>query len=894
MSTEPPFPPDPRKDPNRSSPLAPLSPEAKRKRKRGPAGEFGHLVPLPGQEEQLPEWSLRNPVELQRALERARKLRARIARDNINEFVEFVMRNEETNRPLRQMPVHEKYQSLFTQHDQLMLWSHPESGKALPLDTPIPTPDRGFVPLGEIEPGDTVFDRFGKPTAVTFATEVMHDHLVYEITLDDGAVIRADAEHRWIVRDAARYRKGRRSNELLTRLTADFVSSPLRLSDGRYRWSLPVAGAVDYAPKRIPLPLPPYVLGAWLGDGTSRTSEITFCEAGRPVWNRCVALVGGHEPKQERQTGIFKGTLGPKVPHKTRLEDCVRKRLRGLKVLENKHIPNEYLTAPKEDRLELLAGLLDTDGTISDNGKNRVEFCVCNERLAKDTLELVRSLGMKATCVESDAVLGGRVVGRRYRVSFTAKEQLFRLPAKMRRFCPGRPVTDRTEFRQVVAVRALPSVPVRCISVDSEDRSFIAGREYVTTHNTVQSVARVLWELGRDPSLRVVVISGLQEQADKFLTLVKRYIEQSTELRLVFPHLRPGETWKGNAITVDRPSNAKDFSIQTVTAGSSGIQGSRIDLLILDDILNFDNTLTPGRRAYMDLWYKNTINTRLTGRSRVWVLGNAFHPDDLYHRLSILPGWEWEKVPVLAPNGASNWPDQWPLERIQRKREALGPLVFAQQYLCQARDDAAARFKRDWIERCLERGEGRQLVKAMHVLPPGYRAYTGVDLGLRTREGSDLTVFFTIVVHPNGDREVICIESGRWSGPEIVQRIIDTHDRFGSIIYVESVAAQKFIVDFAAALSSVPVMPFNTGKNKADPLFGFESLAVEMSNAKWIIPNKDGKVHREVEAWLRELLYYDPDAHTGDRAMASWIAREGSRTKQQRKGRTFAMDTMSR
>lgn len=411
---------------------------------------------------------------------------------------------------------------------------------------------------------------------------------------------------------------------------------------------------------------------------------------------------------------------------------------------------------------------------------------------------------------------------------------------------------------------------------------------------TLNVIGRILWELGRNPGLRIVYLSSVQNQADKALDLVKAYITHSDELHDVFPNLRPGETWKGDAIRVAGFSHAKDFSVQCAPAGASGIQGSRIDLLILDDILNFDNTLTEHRRNYIELWYKNTLNTRLTEHARVWCLGNAFHPDDLYHRFSTMAGWIWRRFPVIDENGVLAWPEQWSAERIKRKQDEL-QAQFAQQYLCQARDDANARFKKAWLEKCLKLGEGKTITHALSAIPAGYRVYTGIDLGLRKKSGSDLTVFFTIIVHPNETREVLCIESGRWSGPEIVQHIIDTHHRFGGILYVESVAAQKFILEFASAISAVPVLPFETGKNKHDPVFGFESIGAEMANGKWVIPNKDGQIHPEIAHWLRELLYYDPDAHTGDRAMAGWIAREGARVAPKRKGKIHNnVDTMTR
>jgi hypothetical protein len=126
-----------------------------------------------------------------------------------------------------------------------------------------------------------------------------------------------------------------------------------------------------------------------------------------------------------------------------------------------------------------------------------------------------------------------------------------------------------------------------------------------------------------------------------------------------------------------------------------------------------------------------------------------------------------------------------------------------------------------------------------------------------------------------------------------VAKIIDHHRRFFSICVVENNAAQDFIVQFARGQFAVPIRPFTTGRNKAHPEFGVESIAAEMAGGKWVIPNNEGRCTPEVDAWISEMLYYDPTAHTGDRLMASWFAREGARLGDA-KVSGYALDLMSR
>lgn len=388
------------------------------------------------------------------------------------------------------------------------------------------------------------------------------------------------------------------------------------------------------------------------------------------------------------------------------------------------------------------------------------------------------------------------------------------------------------------------------------------------------AILRTLWMLGRNPDLRIAIVCRSTRNAEKIVGAMQRYIESSEALHEVFPDLRPGKKWTDTAFTVAaRRGFAKDFSVQAVGVGTT-IQGSRLDIAILDDILDWENTRTDERRRQVIEWFGATIGGRLTEHSRVIIIGNAWHPDDFLHHMARNPAWRAFRFPVMdRSTGALRWPQRWSRARIDAWEREWGSAEAARQLYCEARDDAEARFKRSWIDQCLHRGEGRRMTPMLRALPLGYRTYTGVDVS--TGEGNDYSCLFTICLHPSGDREVLCVETGKWSGPELVKRIIDTHERYFSIVAVESNATQKFITQFTGG--AAPVKNFRTGANKMDPQFGVESIAVEMERGQWIIPSAGGRPHtREVESWIRGMLYYNPGAHTADELMACWIAREAA------------------
>lgn len=387
------------------------------------------------------------------------------------------------------------------------------------------------------------------------------------------------------------------------------------------------------------------------------------------------------------------------------------------------------------------------------------------------------------------------------------------------------------------------------------------------------AIARTLWEVCRDPSKRALILSNTHGQATKITRAIAQYIESSSELHEVFPKAVPGTLWTQSALTLRRAVRSKDPTIQATGMGGH-ILGSRLDFVVVDDILDFTNTLTQDARQKTWDWFNANVLGRLTLGAKVVVIGNAHHHDDLMHRFAKM-GWTAVRYPVLDDLNNERWPERWPRARIEAARvgpEALLPVEFARQLMCVARDDASSKFKEAWIEQAKARGEGKQVATWMARIPPGYRTFTGIDLAISRSDAADLTALTTLIIHPDGTREILCVESGRWSGIDVVQRAFDAHRRFQSIVIVENNAAQDLIVQWAANRYAFPIKGFTTGRNKAHPEFGVEAIAAEMGVGKWIIPNEGGRMHPEVEALVQEMRNFDPRAHTGDRLMACVVS----------------------
>lgn len=257
----------------------------------------------------------------------------------------------------------------------------------------------------------------------------------------------------------------------------------------RNQFAIPVGKALELP--TATLPVHPYVLGAWLGDGSVKTATLTQSN---------IKLQNQDKSDQEYLLEeLNKCGYEAYVQNKTKTRISVRNLTVGLKetkVYDNKHIPIQYLRASKQQRLELLQGLMDTDGTISPNGN--CELTLCNQTLAKQSLELIRSLGIKATIKESKAGYTitnekgqkERIETRnRWRICFTTTQQIFRLPRKAQRLPTKQRETQNWLY--ITKIEQIQSRPARCITVDSEDHTYLCGEGSLVTSNSTTLAAMV-------------------------------------------------------------------------------------------------------------------------------------------------------------------------------------------------------------------------------------------------------------------------------------------------------------------------------------------------------------------------------------------------------------------
>lgn len=374
-----------------------------------------------------------------------------------------------------------------------------KNAKALALDTPIPTPV-GMRKMGEIVEGDYVFGSDGQRVRVTCASEVMEHKACYRVKFSDGSSVVAAADHLWTTRHRSRRATHSGKDRIGTVTTAQIAATLLvpRL-DGVREHNHKLALAAALQTPEIALAVPPYVLGAWLGNGHAADGRITEANWDAGEVSSFIARDMGQALRVRLLNESNITTLA--VTRQATGDRSLRTMLRELGVLNNKHIPEHYLMAGVEQRWALLQGLMDTDGSVwRGRGQSpaKCEFVNTNHQIAHGVWRLVRSLGIKASLIEGQAKLDGRLIGPSWKVAFNAthRQPVFRL-ARKRDLLPVA-LGKRSQTLCITACEPVETVPVRCITVDARDHLFLCGEGCVPTHNSTRGAARQLYMLAAD------------------------------------------------------------------------------------------------------------------------------------------------------------------------------------------------------------------------------------------------------------------------------------------------------------------------------------------------------------------------------------------------------------
>lgn len=710
----------------------------------------------------------------------------------------------------------------------------PQHGKLVAHSTPVLTP-LGWTTHGELYPGDFVYGPDGKPTKIV--GESVEGVASLEVAFTDGATIKVHPRHEWTIYDRSR-------GEWRTMETREMLNRKLFSGGKKKRAVLQVSENPRVEGKEAFLPLDPYVLGAWLGDGSASKACITHSPKDKGVID-CLVSRGQKVSAvcEHKGTGVLT----------TYFTQTMKYGLTELGLWENKHIPNKYLVASVKQRLELLAGLIDTDGYVYKETK-RYCFSNVNYDLVKDTARLVRSLGWRATIaryapsVSTSGIKGKRTV---YQLTFSVDVPV---PTQLDR---KRLKTSNSLRRRrgIKAIRETRPEAGKCIQVAREDGLYLVGDHLIPTHNSeFTSKYFPSWFLGTFPKKKVILGSYESSYAQTWGKQSRDTLKEwgpSVFGVSVDTNTRSGHFWRTD----------QGGYMWSVGVGG-GVTGKGADVFLIDDpVKNDQEAMSPTFREKTWNWYRATAKTRLQPGGAIIIIMTRWHEDDLAGRLLDLSRrgeiepFEEVSFPAIAEDndllgrerGEALWPERYNLKWLTDTKADLGTFWWNSLYQQRPVSEEGGIFHWDWWQYFREVPHKRKL------------RIQSWDTAYEESDSANWTVGGTWDEYSNGYylRDVV---RKRLEYPDLKRAVIREYKKWlPDAILVEYMASGKSLVQDLKRDREIKVPIIAQQVNRASKQVRARAVSPQVEAGNVFIPESD----HWVDDYLDELCRF-PAAKNDD------------------------------
>ena len=666
------------------------------------------------------------------------------------EFVTFIkLVNGEDGEENKTPVVHYKMLDTITEGGKRIInLCHRGIAKALSLDTKLPTPT-GWTTVSDVQPGDYIFGEDGTPGLVKAKSEVFNKPM-YLLTLGDGRTLKVSEDHiNTVIHQRQKRVEGKRINYLDRRdlTTKELLEIPLTASRSKTlknptgkenRVWIPLTKAVQYPEKD--LPVDPYTVGLLIGDG-SMDSSTGYARLHGHVDDLPYLLA-------EVPTKVGDVILDTRFPNVGRVGfyglGSLLKAM-GLNCHGNaKKIPEIYKQGSVEQRLSILQGLMDTDGTVYKNGSTA--YTSNSLQLIQDIQELVFSLGGSATYAPMDAA---------YRISIRLNLPLFRLPRKKER-----QHMKCAERIPLVSIEAIADEPSQCLSVDTMEHTFLAG-EYVVTHNTTvmgEYLFLYIATYGELPGfgkvdLALYVSDSIENGVKNMRKNLEYRHDKSEFLKQFVPVTRFTDIrWEfhnadGKVFIV------KGYGAKTGVRGAKEM-GKRPQLAVLDDLISDEDARSDTMISAVEDTVTKAVNYALhpTNNMIVWS-GTPFNARDPLYKAVESGAWGvnvfpvCEQFPCSKEDFRGSWPDRFTYEYVK------------EQYDMAVKQNKVSSFNQELMLRIMSE-EDRMIQdhdiswykrETLINKKEDFNFYITTDLAVSTKQKADFSVISVWAYNSNGD-----------------------------------------------------------------------------------------------------------------------------------------------
>lgn len=544
----------------------------------------------------------------------------------------------------------------------------------------------------------------------------------------------------------------------------------------------------------------------------------------------------------------------------------------GYNARSNSRIPEQYLVNSEEVRLQVLAGLIDSDGNYWQGGYH---FSNTNYQLVCDVKNLADSLGFCAR-------MGGgtrycKALGRDYSSwCVTISGELDRIPVKIARKKVQTDWSTKTSHKDWGTIDGVHPTVVSSLKITSVgegdyisittdgDHRFVLGDGTVTHNSFYFSNAYAAWQLYRykKPSTtryskrptaassnRGFLFSFSLQQSVDLLEILKGTIEENEILKeRLFPQ-STANNWSATNIV------CRNGARLTGKGFGSSVRGAHPYWIIVDDGLKDNVIYSSLQRNKSTDYFHSVIMNMLVPGGQIIVVGTPFHAEDLYGDLKTKNGWFVIEYPAIFPDGRILWPQRWSFKDLMDKKETQGSIIFSRENLCRPITNESSIFPMEILTRSLLRMENYTLVDSREEFPIKFsKVVVGCDFAISANVGADYAVFSVWGIDELTDERWL-LHLYREKGAKFFEQmnvLRRINSRFRpDLIAMENNTFQQIFVE-TADTEGMPVIGHTTGIDKYDLKTGWPHLSTLFERGKIHIPV--GNVYSQQ---VKDLIFQD-------------------------------------
>lgn len=449
--------------------------------------------------------------------------------------------------------------------------------------------------IGELQVGDLIYDETGNPTTVLHLNPIILED-EYKVYFEDGEVISCNGEHLWCVYDLQKEKNKRKEEQKTTIVsTEEIYGNVFKESGTSHRFAVSLTKPIKY--KEQDLIIEPYLFGCFIGDGRKNRPTITCDEQDLEEELAILNAINKNgwifESKKNKNRSYDIIIRHPNDILDKNGDVCISefcKRLRELGVFDNKHIPDVYKYGNVQQRLEMIQGIFDCDGSTQERG--RQVFVQKDKRIYNDVKEVVGSLGIKYT--ETSRRSQDKRTGKTYYANVLYTLASFEVPVfkLKRKYEKQKNLKYPGTRKSIIKVEKTgKKVPMRCITVSNQSGLFLCGEHYTVTHNSYMAAIFLMIRALLFPHTNSYILAPSGSQAQETFTKMENIAKNNIASAVGVTRVFLNETVKYNSKADPFTHNAQSYTvslyngstINTLNSVAKNIVGIRSNFSVYDE-----------------------------------------------------------------------------------------------------------------------------------------------------------------------------------------------------------------------------------------------------------------------------------------------------------------------